>query len=174
MFFPAVGWSFVPTFQSLLFAMHTVLEELTEELDKEISPELSCRSRAHKHLGWLSPVSAAAPIQTTPFLSFRTLLLLRFFFPSLDERTLPQYKRRSLSDSQQDHSHPFQHFPRITIQQHLHPSRFLSGKHPLHSPVLAWEVCVALKCHWSCSLVWQWSLWKPLVRDKDFATLDNL
>lgn len=48
-------------------------------------------------------------------LSCPSLLLLKFFFPSLDERTLPQYKRRSLSGSQQDHSHPFQHFPRITI-----------------------------------------------------------
>lgn len=37
MVFPAMGWSFIPTFQTLLFTMHALLEELAEELDKEIS-----------------------------------------------------------------------------------------------------------------------------------------
>lgn len=53
-------------------------------------------------------------------LSMDYFLFAQVLFPQPDERTLPQYKRRSLSDSQQDQSHPFQHFPRIIIQQHLH------------------------------------------------------
>lgn len=105
-----------------------------EELDKEISQpqageaagtQALCKTLQCK----ASQGGSAQPQQQFPSklpsprpsgLTRDWVFLLKFFFTSLDERTLPLYKRGSLSDSQQDRSHPFQHFPRITIQQHLH------------------------------------------------------
>lgn len=126
------------------------------------------------HTSTLWNISAAAPIQTALSLSFRTIKGLFSFaqvlFPQPGWKNSPSVQKKVLVWFS---AGPKPSLPAFSIQQHLHVPADSFRKASSALPVLAGKVCVwsTTKDVYECD---KWSLWKPLVKDKDFATLANV
>lgn len=153
-----MGWSFIPTFQSFICHAYSARKSSLRSWIKRFP----WRSRAHQHFVkhfHAKPARVAQPGFSSSSHPKCPLLVLQDYYQGTlffcSSSFSPAWWKNSLSVQKKVlvwfSAGPKPPLPAFSKNHHSAappcPSRFLSGKNHLHSPVLAWKVCVALKYH---------------------------